>query len=124
MRRSTRLCWPATFVTDASLVRVASEIRSALDDDARLLYVRSGVLMAVPLDLGWHVVTGTAVTVIQGVAQDAGGEFAEYAVSRLGDLVYVPGGLSERTLVWVDRVGGRVQPVAAPPHFLARPRFS
>ena len=27
--------WPATYVTDASLARVASEIRSALDDDAR-----------------------------------------------------------------------------------------
>ena len=27
--------WPATYVTDASLARVATEIRSALDDDAR-----------------------------------------------------------------------------------------
>ena len=27
--------WPATYVTDASLARVANEIRSALDDDAR-----------------------------------------------------------------------------------------
>ena len=51
----------------------------------------------------------------------------QFSVSASGSLVYLPGGVfpdPERFLVWVDRLTGLVQPLAAPPRAYQRPRLS
>ncbi len=75
-----------------------------------LVYVREGMLLAVPLDLrGFHPATDP-VQVVEGIAtstQDLTGA-AHFSFSANGTLVYVTGGvsgLSNRKLVWVDREG-------------------
>ena len=61
-------------------------------------------------------VLGDPVTVVDHVMMKPTGA-ANYAVSRQGTLVYVPGGVSEQTplrsLVWVDRKGHE-EPIKAP----------
>src|SRR4030095_4413766 len=66
-------------------------------------------------------VSGNPVQILEGVMQSGGG--AQFSFSRLGSLVYVPGGLTRRRLVWVDRKGV-VEPLAAPPRLYAHPRLS
>ena len=79
-----------------------------------VVYARGDELFAVPFDLDRLQVSGQAVRLADAVR--LGGEGAHYAVSDVGDLVYLPGSPQryERRLVWVDR-DGRVEPLAAPP---------
>jgi serine/threonine-protein kinase len=90
-----------------------------------LVYVRSGVLMAAPFDLGRLEVTGAAVPVIEDVLQSSSSSLAQFSFSNGGWLVYLPGGvhLEERTLVWVDREG-RAEPLPAPRRPYLSPRLS
>ena len=71
-----------------------------------LVYARSGSILAVPFDLKRLEVSGTSVTVVNGVAATFTG-FAPFSISDSGALAYVPGGVSGVTgrLVWVDRNG-------------------
>src|SRR5262249_16059247 len=88
-----------------------------------LVYYRAGTLMAAPFDLARLEVTGTPAPVLEGVMSSShanGG--VQYNFSRLGSLVYVPGGAQEQaglTLVWVDRKGA-TQPLPAPPRPYSR----
>ena len=79
-----------------------------------VIYARGDELFAVPFDLERLQVSGQAVRMADAVR--LGGEGAHYAVSDVGELVYLPGSSqrSERRLVWVTR-DGRVEPLAAPP---------
>ena len=79
--------------------------------------------MAVPFDLAALEVTGDSVQVVQGVRQT--GSLVDYAISRNGTLVYVPGEFAEspRELVWVDREGS-VTPLTETPRAFEAPRLS
>jgi DNA-binding winged helix-turn-helix (wHTH) protein len=87
-----------------------------------LAFLRQGVLMAVPFDLGRLEVTGQPVPVIANVNQalnyvnpygnTAAGQFS---ISDSGWLVYAEGGIfpdMQNSLVWVDRQG-RTEAIAA-----------
>ena len=90
-----------------------------------LVYVREGQMMAVPFDLKRLEVTGAPLPVAEAVRQSGTGA-AQFGLSALGSLVYVPGvpGRPEgNTLVWVDRKGD-FQPLAAPPRVYFNPRLS
>jgi eukaryotic-like serine/threonine-protein kinase len=82
-------------------------------DTGHLVYVRGGDLFAVPFDAGRLEVTGSHVSMAQGIA----GVPPKYAVSDSGTLVYVQGAEApptERILVWVDR-NGKEEAIDAPP---------
>jgi serine/threonine-protein kinase len=77
-------------------------------DPGHLVYAVAGSLRAVPFDLDTLTVTGDAVPVVEQVAMAINGA-TQYALSKTGTLVYIPGGVSgggaRRSLVWVDRKG-------------------
>lgn len=84
-----------------------------------LVYARNGALLAVAFDLAELRVTGTPVTVLDGVSMEPLGGRAVFSLSRDGTLLYAPGdahGTSNR-LVWVDRQG-RSQPLVDGHEFL------
>jgi serine/threonine protein kinase len=90
-----------------------------------LVYARSSGLLAVPFDLARLQVTGSPVSILEGVSMDPSTGATEFSSSPDGTLAYVPGGWSvaESTLVWVDRKGA-AEPLPAPPRGYATPRLS
>jgi serine/threonine-protein kinase len=72
-----------------------------------LVYVRGGILFAVPFDLKRLAVTGSETPVIEGVHYNTGGGFADYVFSDSGLLVYSPDTrvTTLKTLQWLDRKG-------------------
>ena len=94
-------------------------------DTGHLVYAAAGALRAVRFDLARLEVTGDPVQVVDHVMVASTGE-PNFAVSRQGTLVYVPGGAAQTTvsqLVWVDRKGHE-EPINAPPHLYVQPRVS
>lgn len=99
-----------------------------------LLYIRRGTLMAVPFDLDRLEATGGAVALIANVMQAANepsevfdNGAGQFSVSTSGALLYLPGGIfpdPERSLVWVDRATGAVQPLPLPTKAYLSPRIS
>jgi eukaryotic-like serine/threonine-protein kinase len=94
-----------------------------------LVYAREGIVLAVPMDLRRLEVTGGPVPVLEGVrraAQNTTGA-AQFAVSSIGSLVYVPGPVStaaaQADLAFIDRTG-RVEPLRLPPGSYQHPRLS
>ena len=88
-----------------------------------LVYARQGALLAVPFNLASLEVTGTPIPVLDGVFTDPRWGTASFGVSNDGSLVYVPSGLPERRLVWVDREG-KVQPLTESRRSFSQPRLS
>ena len=98
-------------------------VQSLVNDERRLLieggsfaryvpghivYVRSGALMAAPFDAERLEMAGPARPVIEWVKWFPINGTAQFAISRDGSLVYVPGGPEweePRRLVWVNRQG-------------------
>jgi len=75
-----------------------------------------GKLLAVPFDPDRLEVIGPVREVVPSVwTPTAGGLVSRYAVSDDGLLVYVPGGVVEQQLVWVDRGGAARELDAALP---------
>ena len=72
-----------------------------------IVYARGGKLFAAPFDLARREVTSSALQVVDNVLMSQNTGAAHFAMSRRGDLAYVPGGVEggNRTLVWVDRSG-------------------
>ncbi len=93
-----------------------------------LVYAAAGTLRAVQFDLTRLEVMSDPVPIVEQVMTAATGE-ANYALSRQGTLVYVPGGAAAaptaqpRSLVWVNRQG-REEPIKAPPRPYAIARLS
>ena len=79
-----------------------------------LVYLRTGVLMAVPFDLSRLEVTGPPTPVMNDVLFNSGGA-AHFSVADTGTLVYVPSPDSQTPteLVWADRTG-RITPIELP----------
>jgi serine/threonine-protein kinase len=90
-----------------------------------IVYARNGKLLAVPFDAQRRDVTGTAFEVQDGVMMSRNTGAAHYALSKRGDLAYVPGSVEggRRTLVWVDR-SGKAEPLPLPPASYLYPRIS
>src|SRR5262249_25606816 len=90
-----------------------------------LIYVHGGALMAVSFDAQRVQVTGTAVSLVQGVLMEARDGAAHFSVSLNGTLVYIPTNVSttDRRLVWVNR-DGSAEPLKAPPRAYEHPRLS
>ena len=73
-----------------------------------IVYVRRGVLMAAPFDAQRLEVVGRARPMVEWVKWFPINGTAQFALSRDGSLVYVPGGPEweePRQLVWVNREG-------------------
>ena len=91
-----------------------------------LVYVAAGTLHAIRFDPNRLETQGTAVPVLPQLAVTGNGA-GDFAVAADGTLVYVnaPGslGATERTLVWVDRMG-KEEPVGTPPRAYEHPRLS
>jgi len=98
-----------------------------------LLYMKSGVLMAVGFDAERLELKGSPVAVLDNVMQAVnpgwiGDEtgIGQFSVAENGTLVYIAGGIhptSQRELVWVDRKG-EISRLAAPPGSYFAPRVS
>ena len=88
-----------------------------------IVYARQGALLAVPFNLASLQVTGTPIPVLEDVLTDPRWGTASFGVSNDGSLVYVPSGLPERRLVWVDREG-KVQPLTETRRSFSQPRLS
>ena len=94
-------------------------------ETGHLVYAAAGSLRAVRFDLARLDTVGDPVPVVEHVAMGNTGA-ADFAISRHGTLVYVPGDVAaptERRLVWVDRKGREV-PITAPPRPYVMPRLS
>ncbi len=91
-----------------------------------LIYAAAGALRAVRFDPVRLDVLSEPVTVVEHVMMKPSGA-ANYAVSRSGTLVHMPGGAAEqapmRSLVWVDRKGHE-EPTWAPLRSYGPPRLS
>jgi eukaryotic-like serine/threonine-protein kinase len=90
-----------------------------------IVYARAGKLFAAPFDLPRREVTGGSFEVLDGVMMSTNTGAANFALSRRGDLAYIPGAVEggRRTLVWVDRTG-KEEPLPLPPASYLYPRLS
>ena len=91
-----------------------------------LVFAREATLFASPFDLDRLELTGSPVPILEGVSSNPRRGEANFAFSESGALVYLPesvGGVSERSLMWVDR-DGHEEPLAAEPHDYYQPRIS
>ncbi len=94
-----------------------------------LVFVRGGVLFAVPFDLKRLQVTGGRVPVVEGIwrTQIANSGAALFSVSDSGSLVYVPGpataALGQSDLALIDRKGVATA-LKVPPGVYEYPRVS
>lgn len=90
-----------------------------------IVYARAGKLLAAPFDLTRREVTGGSFEVLDGVLMSTNTGVANFALSRRGDLAYIPGAVEggRRTLVWVDRTG-KEEPLPLPPASYLYPRLS
>jgi len=79
-----------------------------------LIFARSNVLFAAPIDPRDPKISGSPVPVLDGVGGEDTSGASHFSVSRDGTLAYVPGTDSELDeLVWVD-MNGKMEPVGAP----------
>jgi serine/threonine-protein kinase len=90
----------------------------------QLVYARNAELLAVPFDLERLEISGPAVRVAEGVAEDTDG-VPEYAFSDRGDLVYFAGwsGGARNALMLVD-LDGSAHATTFPPAPIGSVRFS
>ena len=100
--------------TPLTLIEGARDARYV--ETGHLLYGVNGVVFAVAFDLDAREVRGGSVALIEGVQDSSFSGVVQFATSRNGSLVYVPGGAGEAeySLVWASRTGEET-PTAAPP---------
>ena len=94
-------------------------------DSGHLVYAAAGTLRAVRFDLATLEVLSDPAPVLEQVKMQATGA-ANYALSRSGTLLYIPGAAAAQeaqSLVWVDRKGHE-EPIKAPPRGYAIARLS
>ena len=79
-----------------------------------LIFLRRGVLLAVPFDPARVEVTGAATPVVENVVENPRIGGGQFSISRDGSLVYIPGGVSfgEHELEFVDK-NGNARPLTA-----------
>jgi len=79
-----------------------------------LLFMRAGVLLAAPFDPEKLEITGAVVPVAEKILENPRIGAGQYAISKDGLLVYIPGGVTygEHELVFVDKAG-KTKPLTA-----------
>jgi serine/threonine-protein kinase len=93
-----------------------------------LVYAIEGTIFGVPFDPTTLAVTGSAVPLVDDIAQQ--NVTAHFSIASQGALVYVPrdavGGppQARRTLAWIDRQGREFPIKAVPPRSYLYPRLS
>ena len=72
-----------------------------------LVFMQAGVLMAVPFDADKLEIKGSPVPVVEKVLENPRIGAGQYATSKNGLLVYIPGGVTygEHEMVFVDKTG-------------------
>ncbi len=72
-----------------------------------VLFMRAGVLLAAPFDAENLEIKGAAVPVVEKILENPRIGAGQYAISKDGLLVYIPGGVTygEHELVFVDKAG-------------------
>ena len=89
-----------------------------------LVYIRRGVLFAVPFDPDRLALEGTPTPLLEDVAADPGSAAGHFDVSRTGTLIYKSGtGLMPWTIGWLD-AEGKAEPLLPKPELYYSPRFS
>ncbi|MGB2889994.1 MAG: protein kinase [Candidatus Acidiferrales bacterium] len=90
-----------------------------------LIFAREAGLFAVPFELNRLEVSGPPVLVLDGVRTFSNTGMADFAISRTGSLVYLPGSVyaAEGLLAWVDRKN-QTQTLAAPVRGYSFPHVS
>jgi serine/threonine-protein kinase len=95
-------------------------------ETGHIVYAVNGTLRAVRFDIDRLDAVGDPVPVLERVITHGNGA-AEYALSRTGALVYMPGESGgtgvQRSLVWADR-SGRETAIKGPPRAYQYPRLS
>jgi len=80
----------------------------------QLLFERDGTLLAQAFDPRSAKVRGEPVRVAESVGHGAPPGYAPFSVSDKGLLAYVPGVISQRELVWLDRSGKVLGTIGGP----------
>jgi serine/threonine-protein kinase len=89
-----------------------------------LVYIRRGVLFAVPFDPDRLALEGAPAPLLDDVAADPGSAAGHFDVSRTGTLIYKSGiGLAPWTIGWLD-ASGKTEPLLRKPELYYSPRFS
>jgi serine/threonine protein kinase/Tol biopolymer transport system component len=90
-----------------------------------IAYMQDDTLFAVPFDRQRLAVTGPAGRAIDGVRSDASRGSAQFAVSQMGTLAYLPGrnAFDPRPMAWMDRAG-TIAALRAAPADWSNPEFS
>jgi Protein kinase domain/WD40-like Beta Propeller Repeat len=89
-----------------------------------LVYVRRGVVFAVPFDPDRLALEGTPSPLLEDVAADPGSAAGHFDVSRTGTLIYKSGtGLMPWTIGLLD-AEGKAEPLLPKPELYYSPRFS
>jgi eukaryotic-like serine/threonine-protein kinase len=95
-------------------VRLLSDLSTFSIAAGRLVFVRSGTLIAQPIDPGTGRLAGDAVPIVDGVPFANVNNYAPVTISASGVLVYAgadQGNLAVKQLTWFDREGKRLGPV-------------
>jgi serine/threonine-protein kinase len=90
-----------------------------------LLYIQGDTLFAVPFNLERLEISGSPVTVVQGVRTLTESAASWFDVSHNGTLVYIAGGLTDNDapMLWLNR-NGVLKPLRAMPTDWRNPQFS
>ena len=135
-----KILYSHVFIGEADLRRSSIEVffpetgkrKTVLDNASYATYVRSGhliflrdgVLMAVPFDIEQLKITGSPVPLIDEGGLDWRGGTPQIAISHNGIFVYISGSeLRQGELVWVDRQGVP-ESLGAPADVYGSPRLS
>ena len=106
------------------LIRGGSDARYI--DTGHLVYAVAGTMRAVRFDLRRLEVISDPVPIVEQVRMSDTTGTADFVIAENGTLVYSPGaigGMTTRTLAWVDR-SGREQAIKAPPRAYLVPSLS
>jgi serine/threonine-protein kinase len=94
--------------------------------DGHVVFLKSATLFAAAFDVDSLEMTGTPVPILEGVANLAQNNGAQFAVSNAGTLIYIPGASQDTDrvpIVWMD-TSGKAVPLRETPLNWAAPNFS
>ena len=96
-----------SLVTGERKILIKSGTHPHYVSTGHLLFLRAGVLLAVPFDPVRLEIKGAAVPVAEKILENPRIGAGQYAVSNDGLLIYIPGGVTygEHELVFVDKAG-------------------
>jgi Tol biopolymer transport system component len=115
--------------TQQRAVIIPAGVDASYVPTGHLVYGSSGVLYAVPFDVGTLTVAGRPVPVVEGVQRSGVGQSMNVAFSQNGHLVYLPGpaiavGSSVEWQVALVDKAGTARGLKIPPANYSQPRFS